>query len=69
MNDMDICDELEARWGTVHGGAFSAMRNAKREIEMLRAWVKQQGEQTDICTFNVLKKKCDWCRCGRTQKE
>lgn len=25
---MDIADELEAKMGTVHSGAFNAMRNA-----------------------------------------
>ncbi len=62
---MNICDELEARWGTVHSGAFNAMRKAKREIERLRAWIEEEGKRTDTCTRNVLGKTCEQCRCGR----
>lgn len=45
---MDICDELEAKWNTVHGGAFCAMRNAKREIERLRAEVARLKEHAVV---------------------
>lgn len=44
---MDICDELEAKWGTVHSGAFDAMRKAKREIERLRAEVARLKADTE----------------------
>ena len=62
---MDICDELEAKWGTVHSGAFNAMRKAKREIERLRAWIAEEGVRNNTCTKNVLGKVCDGCRCGK----
>lgn len=63
---MDICDELEAKWGTVHSGAFNAMRKAKREIERLREWIAEEGNRTDTCTRNVLGKVCENCRCGKS---
>ena len=38
---MDICDELEAKASTVHGGAYSAMMRARKEIYRLRKEVER----------------------------
>ncbi len=38
---------------------------AANEIERLRNWIREEGVQTDTCTFNVLGKICDECRCGK----
>ena len=40
-------------------------RDAANEIERLREWIKSTGENTFICTYNILKEICDDCNCGR----
>lgn len=37
------------------------------EIEHLRAWIRQTGEQVDICTRNILGEVCSNCRCGKAK--
>jgi hypothetical protein len=44
---MDICDELEAKASTVHGGAYSVMMAAKKDIENLRRYAKHCNELID----------------------
>lgn len=48
---MDICEELEAQSSTVHGGAFSVMRKAIREIKRLRGLLatKTSSPGTSSC--------------------
>ena len=38
---------------------------AVRRIEVLCDWIRQEGMQTDTCTFNVLGEICEGCRCKR----
>lgn len=40
----------------------------KLKIEDLVRWIKEEGERTDICTFQVLGEVCDGCRCHRKPK-
>lgn len=41
----------------------------EKRIAELEEWVKSEGEHNDTCTFNILKKVCDGCRCGRREKK
>lgn len=34
-------------------------------IAELEAWIRSEGERTDICTFPVLHEVCAGCRCGK----
>lgn len=33
--------------------------------ELLRAWISEEGERSDICTRNILGFVCSNCRCGK----
>jgi len=55
--------------------AIKERDEARHQIEGLEDWVKVAGNQSYTCTFNILRKICDGCRCHRmpgkptTQKE
>ena len=34
-------------------------------IRRYEIWIKEQGEFTDTCTFAVLGKVCEGCKCSR----
>lgn len=34
-------------------------------IRRYELWIKEQGEFTDTCTFAILGKVCEWCKCSR----
>jgi hypothetical protein len=36
-----------------------------KRIARLSAWIKEEGERTNTCTFGVLGDVCDGCRCER----
>lgn len=38
------------------------------EIDLLKAWIRDLGEQSDTCTYPVLKEICKGCRCKRKPK-
>ena len=38
---------------------------ARKEIHNLREWIRQEGEHSDVCTFNILREICKGCRCGK----
>ncbi len=37
----------------------------EKRIAELEAWIKAEGEHNYTCTFNILNKVCDGCRCDR----
>lgn len=37
----------------------------KQEVAHLRAWIRDEGERTNVCTFDVLGEVCAGCRCSR----
>ena len=39
------------------------------QIVMLRDWIRQQGEVTNTCTFNILKEVCNECACHRAKEQ
>jgi hypothetical protein len=43
--------------GVIHG--------LQREITRLRQYIRDEGEITDTCTYDVLKEICVGCRCQR----
>ena len=44
-----------------------ALALLKEQNEALRKWVRDQGEKTDTCTYNILREKCSYCRCHRSK--
>jgi hypothetical protein len=44
---MDICDELEAKASTVHGGAYAVMHKARKEIAALRVALDQAQKDAE----------------------
>ncbi|MBK6587905.1 MAG: hypothetical protein IPG22_06275 [Acidobacteria bacterium] len=58
--------------------AFDAGRVAERESKLsdhikrevlLRDWIRQQGEVTNTCTFNILKEVGNECACHRAKEQ
>lgn len=47
---------------SVEGCPFCA---GAAEIERLRDWISQNGEQENTCTYEVLTEVCKDCGCGR----
>ncbi|QHS09044.1 hypothetical protein [Sinimarinibacterium sp. NLF-5-8] len=45
--------------------AADEIERLQAEVSTLREWIKEAGEQYNICTRNVLKEVCDGCRCKR----
>ena len=39
----------------------------REQVKMLSAWIKQQGEITDTCTFHLLREVCENCACHRNK--
>ncbi len=35
------------------------------EITRLRHWIKEEGIRTCVCTYEILREKCEGCRCCR----
>lgn len=47
-------------WGLVESHA-----RLERENAALREWVKEEGERTNICTYDLLNEICENCQCVR----
>jgi hypothetical protein len=47
------------------GGEREVIRGLQREITRLRDYIRNEGEITDTCTYDVLKEICVGCRCQR----
>lgn len=43
----------------------ATIKTLEHRITELEEWVKAEGEHTDTCTFSILKRVCDGCRCER----
>ena len=41
----------------------------RNQVTAMRDFIKQQGEVTDTCTFNILKEVCNDCACHRATTE
>lgn len=48
--------------------AARRIRELERENAALRAWVKEEGEINNICTYGVLKKVCEDCGCEKRKE-
>jgi len=40
-----------------------------KRIQELEAWIEREGIQNETCTFSILRKVCDGCRCERREKK
>lgn len=36
-----------------------------KQIEVLRDWIEREGDRTNACTYNILRKVCSYCQCKR----
>ena len=43
----------------------ATIKTLEHRIAELEAWIKAEGEHGDTCTYAILKRVCDGCRCGR----
>ena len=43
----------------------ATIKTLENRIAELEEWIKAEGEHTDTCTYAILNKVCDGCRCGR----
>lgn len=48
---------------------MTEIEKLKTENERLREWIREQGEHSNTCTFDVLKEICDGCKCPNKLKE
>lgn len=75
--DPKLQDEIPA-WAITHIAEVSSWMKTRghkqwsiggvgpnAEVPTLREWIKETGEQHNICTRNVLGEVCDGCRCKR----
>lgn len=68
---MDLQKAL--KWADDNSIAESVSRLKSRKVAQVLAmhvrryelWIKEQGEFTDTCTFAVLGKVCEGCKCRR----
>ena len=69
MTDWTNPDEREAAIAAKWGEAEARCKELQAEIDRLRDWIQEHGEQTDVCTRNVLGTICVGCRCGAPFKD
>lgn len=47
----------------------SEIEQQRKRIQELEAWIESEGRHFDTCTFSILKRVCDGCRCERREKK
>jgi hypothetical protein len=68
---MDLQEAL--KWADVDNNAKVINEYKSRKVVQVLAmhvrryelWIKEQGEFTDTCTFAILGKVCEGCKCKR----
>ncbi len=71
---LKLADELTTLTGTQKAKRTTAKQAADEllrlyaENDALRDWIREQGTQTDTCTWNILREKCAYCQCHRSKK-
>jgi hypothetical protein len=49
--------------------ATRTLTSMERENADLREWIRDQGQQSDTCTYHILGKEiCQHCQCGRAER-
>jgi hypothetical protein len=61
---LQLADEMG---GTRYRDVADELRRQHHEIDDLRQWIRDQGAQTDTCTYNILREKCSYCQCNRSK--
>ena len=56
-------------WPYSNWNAADWMIAERAKVEELEAWIEQEGERGDICTFNILRKVCSYCQCKRKKEQ
>lgn len=63
------CDEAYEGWALSRaavGDAYTARLAMERKIGLLREWIREEGQRTNVCTFDILGGEvCGGCRCER----
>lgn len=65
MHESDVAESYRAEADNLHQQISDSQ---KREV-MLRDWIRQQGEVTNTCTFNILREVCHECACHRAKEQ
>lgn len=63
----DALDNPTIQAGAIRHEIAAELRRLYAENEALRQWIREQGEQTDTCTYNILREKCAYCQCHRSK--
>jgi hypothetical protein len=62
----------ERHWASIQERLRTATRtltSMERENADLREWIRDQGQQSDTCTYHILGKEiCKHCQCGRVER-
>ena len=54
--------------GDIKDGVSWAQQEITRltaEVAELRNWIRQEGVNSDTCTYNILREICEGCNCKR----
>lgn len=62
--------EVNTKWSTDTIPVINKLNEAtietlEKRIVELEAWIKAEGEHGDTCTYAILNKVCDGCRCEK----
>ena len=71
MNAVEQRDHFKKLYETVNEELHkSEVENLtyRRRIDRLESWIAREGVINDHCTFFIINKICDGCRCGRREK-
>lgn len=61
----DIVDTIADCLLEDHMGLMQENANLRRLNETYKHWIREEGNRTDSCTFNVLGEICEGCKCHR----
>jgi hypothetical protein len=48
--------------------ANNSISMAVNEIRRLKEWIRAEGQRNDTCTYDILHKVCEGCKCKRVRK-
>lgn len=65
---LDLADEI-GKLRAENARLADELREARERISQLEAWVREEGDRGNVCTYHILNKEiCNGCLCGRLPK-
>jgi hypothetical protein len=71
MNPYKIHEHWTGCWGSAghHSCAVNKLNELQAKVSVLEEWIEQEGERSNTCTFNILRKVCSYCQCKRKKEQ